>query len=144
MILGQIYSTTKLKTKSTSNLKNGKAEGWDGIPKERIQVLGENDRSAITQLCRSMYKEGKWLDDFLKGVMIPTEKKKYTIKCEEYRKISLISHVSKVMLKILMKRLLAKAEPYINEDQFGFRKGKGTREAIAVMKVLGERSMEHN
>jgi len=48
------------------------------------------------------------------------------------------------MLKILTKRLEAKAEPCISENQFGFRKGKGTRKAIAMMRVLRERSMEHN
>jgi len=54
-----------------SNLKNGKAEGWDRIPAEMIQVLGENGRAAIAELCKSMYKEGKWPDDFLKSIMIP-------------------------------------------------------------------------
>jgi len=45
-----------------------KAEGWDGIPAEMIQVLGENGRAAIAELCRSMYKKGNGQMTFLKAL----------------------------------------------------------------------------
>src|SRR5580698_431469 len=48
------------------------------------------------------------------------------------------------MLKILTKRIESKAKHFIGQNQFGFRKGCGTREAIGVMRLLCERSIEHN
>ena len=63
--------------------------------------------------------------------------------CADYRTISLISHASKILLKILAKRLEGKTETLISKTQFGFRKGCGTREAIGVMRTLCERSLEH-
>ena len=77
--------------------------------------------------------------------MVPLEKKAKATECGDYRTISLISHASKIMLKILTKRTEAQAEAinFIGEDQLGFRKGKGTREAIAILRTLGERSMQN-
>ena len=53
-------------------------------------------------------------------------------------------HASKIVLKILTRRLESKAEPYLGRDQYGFRKGCGTRDAIAAMRVLCDRSLENN
>jgi len=64
------------------------------------------------------------------------------VECADHRTISLISHASKIMLRILTKRLEAKAKGFIGMNQFGFRKGCGTREAIGVMRMLCERSLE--
>ena len=50
----------------------------------------------------------------------------------------------KIVLKILTRRLESKAEPYLGRDQYGFRRGYGTRDAIAAMRVLCDRSLEHN
>ena len=58
--------------------------------------------------------------------------------------ISLISHASKIILRILTERLENKAKSYLGEDQYGFRKGLGTRDAIGVMRVLIDRSIEHD
>jgi len=66
------------------------------------------------------------------------------LECADHRTISLISHASKILLKILTKRLEAKAEMFIGKTQFGFRRGCGTREAIGVMRTLCERSLEHD
>ena len=81
----------------------------------------------------------------MQTIMVPLEKKANATECGDYRTISLISHASKIMLKILTKRTEAKAEAinFIGEDQLGFRRGKGTREAIAILRTLGERSMQH-
>ena len=76
--------------------------------------------------------------------MVPIEKNPNATDCGDFRKIRLISHASKIMLSILKKRLNTKAEEYLGEDQYGFRKGCGTREAIAVMNILSECNPEHN
>ena len=90
-----------------------------------------------------MYEKGEWPKDFTRIVMIPIEKKTNAVECGDYRTISLIAHASKIMLKILTKRIEAKAKDYIGRNQFGFRTGCGTRDAIGVMRMLCERSLEH-
>ena len=57
-----------------------------------------------------------------------------------------MTHASKILLKVITRRLQAKAEANkcLGDDQFGFRKGRGTRDAIGALRVLMERSLEHN
>ena len=97
----------------------------------------------LIKLCQDMYEQGKWPSDFTKLVLIPLEKKPNAVHCEDYRTISLISHASKILMKVLTKRIEAKAKELIGRSQFGFRKGMGTRDAIGVLKTLCERSLEH-
>ena len=97
----------------------------------------------LTELCQEMYEKGVWPEDFTRIVMIPIEKKVYAMECEDHRTISLISHASKIMLKVLTRRIEAKAKDFISRNQFGFRRGCGTRDAIGVMRVVCERSLEH-
>jgi len=68
--------------------------------------------------------------------MIPLEKKANATDCRDFKTISLISHASKIMLMILTKRIEGKttAVNYITEEQLGFRKGMGTRDAIGVLR----------
>src|SRR6476619_8369155 len=89
-----------------------------------------------------MYMKGIWPSDFTRVVMIPLQKKMNTVGCSDHRTISLISHASKILLKILTNRIEAKARDFIRRNQFGFRKGCGTRDAIGVMRMIGERSLE--
>jgi DNA-binding protein YbaB len=65
-----------------------------------------------------------------------------TVECGDDRTISLISHASKILLKIITRRIEGKAKDLIGRSQFGFRSGIGTRDAIGVMRVLCERSLE--
>lgn len=69
--------------------------------------------------------------------------KPQTTKCEEHRTISLLAHASKVILRLLTIRMESKAEAFLSNDQFSFRKGVGTREAIAVVRLIGERCIDH-
>jgi len=65
-------------------------------------------------------------------VIIPIEKKHGAQECVDFRTISLLPHVSKIVLKILTRRPESTAESYLGKDQFRFRKGRGTRDAIAA------------
>ena len=78
--------------------------------------------------------------------MIALEKKSNATECQEYRTISLISHASKIVPKILTKRIEAKASVvnWITNEQFGIWKGLGTGDDIGVLRTLGERSLQHN
>ena len=65
-----------------------------------------------------------------------TRKKKGAKECVEFRTISLVTHASKIVLKMIARRLKGKAEAFLGDDQFGFRKERGTRDAIAALRVL--------
>src|SRR6476469_1681349 len=62
--------------------------------------------------------------------------------CSDHRTINLISHASKILFKILTNRIEAKPRDFTGRNQFGFRKGCGTRNAIGVMRMICERSLE--
>src|SRR3989441_10085023 len=74
--------------------------------------------------------------------MIPLPKKKNAVNFSDYRTINLICHASKIMLKVLTKGIEANAKHLLGQNQFGFRKGCGTRDAVGVMRALCERSLE--
>ncbi|XP_023225444.1 uncharacterized protein LOC111626342 [Centruroides sculpturatus] len=104
-------------------LKNKKSEGVDGIPAEFLKGLGKEGIEKITDLCNLIYKTGEWPEDFAQSILIPIPKKAKAKKCSDFRTISLISHASKILLKIINRRLYNKAETFLCEEQFGFRKG---------------------
>ena len=81
--------------------------------------------------CQQIWKTQQWPQDWKRSVFIPIPKKDNAKECSNYCTIALISHASKVMLKILQARL----QQYVNHEladvQAGFRKGRGTRDQIA-------------
>src|SRR6478609_2859881 len=89
-----------------------------------------------------MYVKGIWPSDFTRVVMIPLQKKMNAVECCDHQTISLISHASKILLKILTNRIEAKARDFVGRNQFGFRKGCGARDAIGVMRMICEMSLE--
>src|SRR6218665_3341973 len=97
-----------------------------------------------------MYEKGEWPDDFNKSVVVPIERKANATQCGDFRTISLIPHASKIVLKILTRRIrpTAKAVELLGKNQFRFRKGRGTGEAIGIMRISEcydcERSLEHD
>ncbi len=132
-------------TSAIADMKNNKTEGIDEIPAEILKLLEERALDSLTKLCQKIYMTGEWPTDFVQSILIPLKKKPNATECGDHRTISLISHAAKIVLKILNKRIQAKAESinYLAEDQFGFRKGRGTRDAIAALRVLNERSIQH-
>jgi hypothetical protein len=68
--------------------------------------------------------------------------KEEATKCSNYRTIGLIAHTAKTEAKILGRRIERKIEDVLGEDQFGFRRGKGTRDAIGMMTLIAERTLE--
>ena len=90
-----------------------------------------------------MYENGEWPEDYCESIIVPIQKKQHATECKDYRTLSLICHVSKIMLRIITRRLEKKAYEYISTNQFGFRKEQGTREAIGMLRTICERSIEH-
>lgn len=112
-------------------INKNKAPGIDGIPIELIQTLGEDSINTITTLCQQIWKKKQWPNDWKRSIFVPIPKKPNAKDCSNYRTIALIPHVSKIMLKIIQRRLQPYIERELPDVQAGFRKGRGTRDQIA-------------
>ena len=120
-----------------------KASGGDGIPVELFQILKDDAVKVLHSTCQQIWKTQRWPQDWKKSVFIPIPKKGNAKECSNYCTIELISHASKVMLKILQARL----QQYMNceelpDVQAGFRKGRGTRDQIANIRWTIEKARE--
>ena len=107
-----------------------KASGGDRIPVELFQILKDDAVKVLHSICQQIGKTQQWPQDWKRSVFIPIPKKGDAKECSNYRTIALISHASRVMLKILQARL----QQYVNRelpDVHGFRKGRGTKDQIA-------------
>ena len=107
-----------------------KDSGGDGIPVELFQILKDDAVQVLHSIYQQIEKIQQWPQDWKRSVFIPIPKKDNTKECSNYHTIALISHASKVMLKILQARL----QQYVNHElpdvQAGFRKDRGTRGQI--------------
>ena len=74
--------------------------------------------------------------------VIALKKKPQATKCSDHRTINLIAHTAKIVTKILRRRIEKKIEDVLGEDQFGFRRGKGTRDAIRMLRIISEQTLE--
>ena len=114
------------------NITTNKASGGDGIPVELFQILKDDAVKVLHSICQQIWKTQQWPQDWKRSVFIPIPKKDNAKECSNDHTVALISHASKVMLKILKARL----QQYVNRElpdvQAGFRKGRGTRDQIAA------------
>ena len=115
-----------------SNTMN-KANGGDGIPVDGIpvQILKDDAMKVLHYICQQIWKTQHWPQDWKRSVFIPIPKKGNTKELPKNFTVALISHASKIMLKILQARL----QQYMNQEhpdvQVGFRKGRGIRYQVA-------------
>ena len=93
-------------------------------------------------ICQHIWKTQQWPQDWKRSVFIPIPKKGNAKECSNYRIIALISHASKVMLKILQARLQQYVNCELPDVQAGFRKGRGTRDQIANVCWIMEKARE--
>ena len=108
-----------------------KANAGDGISVELFQILKDDAVKVLHSTCQQIWKTQQWPQDWKRSVSIPIPKKGNAKECSNYRTIALISHVSKVMLKILQARLQQYMNRELPDAQAGLRKGRGTRDQIA-------------
>ena len=108
-----------------------KASGGDGIPVELFQILKDDAVKVLHSICQQIRKPQQWPPDWKRSVFIPVLKKGSAKECSDYHTVALISHTSKVMLKILQARLQQYMNRELPDVQTGFRKGRGTRDQIA-------------
>ena len=113
-----------------------KASGGDGIPAELFQVLKDDAVKVLQSICQQIWKTQQWPQDWKRSVFIPIPTKGNAKERSNYSTIALISHASKVMLKILQARLQQYVNHEIPDVQAGFKKGRGTRDQIAKIWII--------
>ena len=99
-----------------------KASGSDGIPVELFQILKDDAVKVLHSICQQIWKTQQWPQDWKRSVFIPIPKKSNAKECSSYHTIALISHTSKVMVKILQARLQQYVNCELPDVQAGFRK----------------------
>ena len=124
------------------SITTNKASGGDGIPVELFQILKDDAVKVLHSICQQIWKTQQWPQVWKRSVFIPSPKKGSAKECSNYHTIALISHASKVMLKILQARL----QQYMNREfpdvQAGFRKGNGIRVQSAKISWIIEEVRE--
>ena len=119
-----------------------KASGGDGIQIELFQILKDDAVKVLHPMYQQIWKTQLWPQDWKRSVFIPILNKGNAKECSNYHTIALISHASKVTLKILQARF----EQYVNcelpDVQAGFRKRRGTRDQIANICWITKKAKE--
>ena len=124
------------------SITTNKASGGDGIPVELFQILTDDAVKVLHSVCQKIWKTQQWLQNWKRSVFFPIPKKGNAKEGSNYRTIALVSYTSKVMLKILQ----GKVQQYVNYElpdlQAGFRKGRRTRDQIANIYWIIEKTRE--
>ena len=124
---------------AVGSITTNRASGGDEIPAELFQILKDDAMKLLPSICQQIWKTQQWPQDSKMSGFIPIPKKGNAKECSYYCTIALISHASKVMLKILQARL----QQYMNcELPDGFRKGRGTRDQTANIHWIIEKARE--
>ena len=112
------------------SITTNKTSGGDGIPAELSQVLKDDALKVLHSICQQIWKTQQWPQDWKRSVFSTIPKKGNAKECSNYGTTALISHTSKVMLKILQARLQQYMNHKLPDVQAGFRKSRGTRDQI--------------
>ena len=124
------------------NITMNKASGGDGVPVELFQILKDDAVKVLHSICQQIWKTQQWPEDWKRSVFIPIPKEGNPKECSNYHTIALISHASKVMLKIIQSRLQQYVNRALPDVQAGFRKGRGTKDQIANTCCIIEKARE--
>ncbi len=96
------------------------------------------------KLCDKIWRTTEWPTDWKRAVFILIPKKGNLKECSNHRTISLISHVSKILLKIINNRMKQRLDTELAEEQAGFRAGRGTRDEIVNIRIIIEKCRAHS
>ena len=124
------------------SITTNKASGGDGIRVELFQILEDDAVKVLHSICQQIWKTQQWPQDWKRSAFIPIPKKGNAKECSNYCTIVLISHASKLMLKILQARLQQYVNHELSDIQGGFRKGRGTRDQTANIHWITEKARE--
>ena len=113
------------------NITTSKVSGGDGVIAELFQILKDDAVKVLHSICQQIWKTQQWPQDWKRSIFIPIPKKGNAKECSNYCKNALISHASKLMLKVLQARLQQHVNRELPDVQAGFRKSRGARDQIA-------------
>ena len=123
-------------------MKAGKAVGGDGVAAEALQALGDFAIDQLTSLFQQIYQSGNIIDEMCDSVFVALPKVEGTLECSKHRTLSIMSQITKILLRIILKRIRTKLRTQISDQQFGFVPGKGTSNALFALRVLTENVLE--
>ena len=128
--------------KAVKGMRWRRAEGSDGVVVEMVEAAGDFAIEKITELANQIYDTGDIPERMKESEFIVIPKKEGTVECGKHRTISIMSQIAKIVLRVIDERLKRNIEETVDRAQFGFRKGKGTRDAIFVLRTIIERAIE--
>ena len=123
-------------------MKKGKATGSDEISTEMPRALDDENINVITSLCNIIYNSGVIPTDLKQSMFITLPEKSKVQSCTEYGTISLMSHITKLLLKLIEQRIVKKIDNEVSRLQSGFRTGSGTREGIFNLRIVCEQAID--
>ena len=129
-------------TWALESITMSKASGGDEIPVELFEILKDDVVKVLHSICQHICKTQQWPQDWKRSVFIPIPKKGNAKECSNYCTTALISHASKVTLKILQARLQRYMNHELPDVQAGFRKWRGARELMANICWITEKARE--
>ena len=124
-------------------LKARKSPGVNNIPSELLKTEDEATTTVLTAICQKTWETMEWPKEWTHSLVIPLPKRGNFKQCQNYRTISLISHPSKIMLRVIFNRLKSRAEEALAEEQAGFRPGRSTAEQIFNSRVIVEKHIQN-
>ena len=124
------------------SISTNKASGGDGIPAELFQILKDDAVKVLHSICQLIWTTQQWPQDSKRSVFTLKPKNGNAKECSNYHTISLISHASQVILKVLQWRLQQCMNFELPDVQAGYRKGRGIRDKIANIRWIMEKARE--
>ena len=124
--------------KAIQLMNRGKTTGSDEISTEMLRTLDDQNIDVITNLCNIIYNSGVIPTDLKESIFITLPKKSKAKSCAEYRTISLMSHISKLLLKVIGKKI----DNEVSRLQSRFRSGSSTREGIFNLRTVCEQAID--
>jgi hypothetical protein len=86
----------------------------------------------------NIYETREWPKNFIEVTIIALQKKPKATKCSDHGTISLVAHAAKMVVRMLRRMIEKEMEDVLSEDRFGFRRGKGTRDACGMLRIISE------
>ena len=124
------------------DMKRGKAVGSDGISVEMLRAIGDMAVEKITEIANKVYNSGQIPEQMCKSEFIAIPKVSGTLDCEKHRTISIMSQITKNHTESHTKTIRVRIRQEISEEQCGFVEGRGTNDAILMLRTLAERVIE--
>ena len=122
--------------KAMRSMKTGKSPGVDNVPSELLKSGGEATTTVLTAICQKIWEMKECLKDWTQLLIIPLPKKGNLKQCQNYHTISLISHPSEIMLRVILSQLKAKAEDLLTEEQAGLYQARTQQNSSSIVESL--------